>query len=153
MRKRSLQIKSGISIAVMAIGLISGCGAAEVDNVSATDTEIEIDKIFLEDSNSGDLSDADKKAKYVDYLQKVLEGDIEEAYPAVKSAEVTLSEAEDTTQAVISLELQEDLSEESVSDIAKVVATAVGDTSTDDIVIQDSEGTILFMQNTKTLEE
>lgn len=99
MGKRSLQIKSGISIAVMAIGLIAGCGAAEMDNMSTTDTEIEIDKIFLEDDNSGDLS------------------------------------------------------EESVSDIAKVVATAVGDTSTDDIVIQDSEGTILFMQNTKTLAE
>lgn len=70
-----------------------------MDNMSTTDTEIEIDKIFLEDDNSGDLS------------------------------------------------------EESVSDIAKVVATAVGDTSTDDIVIQDSEGTILFMQNTKTLAE
>lgn len=153
MRKRNLQIKSGISIAVMAIGLIAGCGAAEVDNMSTTDTEIEIDKIFLEDGDTGELSDADKKAKYVDYLQKVLEGDIEEAYPSVKSAEVTLSEAEDTMQAVISLELQEDLSEESVSDIAKVVATAVGDTSTDDIVIQDSEGTILFMQNTPTLAE
>lgn len=70
-----------------------------MDNMSTTDTEIEIDKIFLEDDNSGDLS------------------------------------------------------EESVSDIAKVVAMAVGDTSTDDIVIQDSEGTILFMQNTKTLVE
>lgn len=153
MRKRSLQIKSGMSIVVMAIGLIMGCGAAEADNVSAADTEIEIDKIFLEDGNSGQLSDADKKAKYVDYLQKILEGDIEEAYPSVKSAEVTLSETEDTTQAVISLELQEDLSEENVSDIAKVVAAAMGDTTTDDIVIQDSEGTILFMQNMPALAE
>lgn len=145
MEKRSLQIKSRIYIAVMAIELIMGCGAVETDNMSGAD--IEIDKVFLEDGNAGELSDADKKAKYIDYLQTILEGDIEEAYPSVKSAEVILSEEEGATQAVISLELQEELAEESVSDIAEAAATAVGIKSTDDIVIQDSEGTILFMQN------
>lgn len=145
MEKRSLQIKSRIFIAVMAIGFITGCGAVETDNTSGAD--IEIDKVFLEDSNAGELSDADKKAKYIDYLQKILENDIEEAYPSVKSAEVTLSEEEGAAQAVISLELQEDFAEDSVSDIAAAAATAVGNISTDDIVIQDSEGTILFMQN------
>lgn len=145
MEKRSLQIKSRIFIVVMAIGFITGCGAVETDNMSGAD--IEIDKVFLEDSNAGELSDADKKAKYIDYLQKILENDIEEAYPSVKSAEVTLSEEEGAAQAVISLELQEDLAEDSVSDIAAAAATAVGNISTDDIVIQDSEGTILFMQN------
>lgn len=145
MEKRSLQIKSRIFIVVMAIGFITGCGAVETDNTSGAD--IEIDKVFLEDGNAGELSDADKKAKYIDYLQKILESDIEEAYPSVKSAEVTLSEEEGAAQAVISLELQEDLAEDSVSDIAAAAATAVGNISTDDIVIQDSEGTILFMQN------
>lgn len=145
MEKRSLQIKSRIFIVVMAIGFITGCGAVETDNMSGAD--IEIDKVFLEDSNAGELSDADKKAKYIDYLQKILENDIEEAYPSVKSAEVTLSEEEGAAQAVISLELQEDFAEDSVSDIAAAAATAVGNISTDDIVIQDSEGTILFMQN------
>lgn len=145
MEKRSLQMKSRIFIVVMAIGFITGCGAVETDNMSGAD--IEIDKVFLEDSNAGELSDADKKAKYIDYLQKILENDIEEAYPSVKSAEVTLSEEEGAAQAVISLELQEDFAEDSVSDIAAAAATAVGNISTDDIVIQDSEGTILFMQN------
>lgn len=145
MEKRSLQIKSRIFIVVMAIGFITGCGAVETDNTSGAD--IEIDKVFLEDGNAGELSDADKKAKYIDYLQKILENDIEEAYPSVKSAEVTLSEEEGAAQAVISLELQEDFAEDSVSDIAAAAATAVGNISTDDIVIQDSEGTILFMQN------
>ena len=145
MEKRSLQIKSRIFIVVMAIGFITGCGAVETDNTSGAD--IEIDKVFLEDGNAGELSDADKRAKYIDYLQKILENDIEEAYPSVKSAEVTLSEEEGAAQAVISLELQEDFAEDSVSDIAAAAATAVGNISTDDIVIQDSEGTILFMQN------
>lgn len=134
----------------MAIGLTTGCGAAEADNMPA---DPEIEKIFLDDSNAGELSDADKKEKYIDYLQKILEGDIEEAYPSVKSAEVTLSEEEGTAQAVISLELQENLAEDSVSDIAEVVEAAMGDILMDDIVIQDSEGTILFMQNTPTLAE
>lgn len=153
MKKRDLQIKSRISIVVMAIGLITGCGAAEAESMSTADTEIEIEKVYLDDSNAGELSDADKKAKYIDYLQKILEGDIEEAYPSIKSAKVTLSEEEGATQAVISLELQEDLAEDSMSDIAEVVATAVDGTSADNIVIQDSEGTILYMQKEPTLRE
>ncbi|MDE6846974.1 MAG: hypothetical protein K2J99_14595 [Lachnospiraceae bacterium] len=150
MKKRGV-IKFIIPAVIITIGLFTGCGTAEADSTSVAETEIE--KVFLDDSNAGELSDADKKAKYIDYLQKILEGDIEEAYPSVKSAEVILSEDEDAKRAVVSLELQEDLAEDSVSDIAEVVVTAVGDTSMDDIVIQDSEGTILFMQNTPTLAE
>lgn len=99
MKKRDLQIKSRISIVVMAIGLITGCGVAEAESMSTADTEIEIEKVYLDDSNAGELS------------------------------------------------------EDSVSDIAEVVATAVDGTSTDNIVIQDSEGTILFMQNEPTQRE
>lgn len=142
MKKRNIGIKFIFPVAVMAIGLVTGCGASEANKSS--DYDMVTEEICLDDMIEGSLTDADKKEKYIDYLQAVLEGNIEDAYPSVKSAEVTLSEEEGATPAVISLELHEDLAEDSVSDIANVVATALGDTSTDDIIIQDSEGTILF---------
>lgn len=127
---------------VILMGLFTGCGVSEKDNLSAG--SIEAEEILLDDITEGDLTEADKKLKYTEYLQEQLSDSIEEGYPTVKCAAVTLAEVGDNTQAVISLELQEDLSQENVSEIAEYVATAVGDSSTDNIVIQDTEGTVLF---------
>ena len=133
-----------IPIAVMAIGLLAGCGAPAADR----DSEYDVEEILLDDLDTDNLTDADKQAKYIDYLEAVFEDDIEEAYSSVKSAEVTLSESEGAMQALVSLDLQEELAEESVTEIAKIVATATGNTSTDNIIIQDAEGNILFMKST-----
>ena len=75
--------KNYVGIAVMMILLLTGCGAVDADKSSDYDIET-----ALEDN----LTDADKKAKYIDYLEAIFENDIVEAYPAVKSAEVTLAE-------------------------------------------------------------
>lgn len=142
MKKKNIRVAVKIVPAVIMMGLFTGCGVPEEDNLSAS--SIEAEEILLDDIIEGDLTEADKKMKYTEYLQEQLSDGIEEGYPTVKCAAVTLAEVGDNTQAVISLELQEDLSQESVSEIAEYVATAVGDSSTDNIVIQDTEGTVLF---------
>lgn len=142
MKKKNIGVAVRIVPAVIMMGLFTGCGVPEEDNLSAG--SIEAEEILLDDITEGDLTEADKKMKYTEYLQEQLSDSIEEGYPTVKCAAVTLAEAGDNTQAVISLELQEDLSQDSVSEIAEYVATAVGDSSTDNIVIQDTEGTVLF---------
>lgn len=133
---------AAISLIAIMTGLFTGCGVSKQDNIGAGSMEAE--EILLDDSLQGDLTDADKKMKYTEYLQEILSNDIEEAYPAVKCAAVTLAEAGDTTRTVISLELQEELAPDSVAEIAKYAATAVGASSTDNVVIQDTEGTVLF---------
>lgn len=144
MRKKSknIKVKRMIPIAVIAIGLITGCGASEMNKTSGYDMGEE--EILLDDLDTDNLTDADKQAKYVDYLEAIFEADIAEAYPAVRSAEVTLSETEGVMQATISLDLQEQLEEDSVSNIAEFVAKAMDNTTTDNIIIQDAEGNILF---------
>ncbi|MBD5523400.1 MAG: hypothetical protein HDR04_03090 [Lachnospiraceae bacterium] len=142
MKKKSIVVAVSIVPTVIMMGLFTSCGVPEDDNLSAG--SIEAEEILLDDITEGDLTEADKKMKYTEYLQELLSDSIEEGYPTVKCAAVTLAEAGDNMQAVISLELQEDLSQDSVSEIAEYVATAVGDSSTDNIVIQDTEGTVLF---------
>ncbi|MDE6740445.1 MAG: hypothetical protein K2K07_15280 [Lachnospiraceae bacterium] len=142
MMKKNTGIAVRMLSTVIMMGLFTGCGVPEEDNFSAG--SIEAEEILLDDITEGDLTEADKKVKYTEYLQELLSDGIEEGYPTVKCAAVTLAEAGDSTQAVISLELQEELSQDSVSEIAEYVATAVGNSSTDNIVIQDTEGTVLF---------
>lgn len=142
MKKKNTRIAVRILSAVIMMGLVTGCGVPEEDNISVSNREAE--EILLDNISEGNLTEADKKVKYTEYLQEVLSDGIEEGYPTVKCAVVTLAEAGNNTQTVISLELQEDLSQDSVSEIAEYVAVAVGDSSTDNIVIQDTEGTVLF---------
>lgn len=142
MKKKNTRIAVRILPAVIMMGLVTGCGVSEEDNISVGN--IPAEEILLDNISEGNLTEADKKVKYTEYLQEVLSDGIEEGYPTVKCAAVTLAEAGNNTQTVISLELQEDLSQDSVSEIAEYVAVAVGDSSTDNIVIQDTEGTVLF---------
>lgn len=142
MKTKKFRTCAAISLIAIMTGLFAGCGVSKQDNIGAD--SIETEEILLDDSLQGDLTEADKKMKYTEYLQEILSNDIEEAYPAVKCAAVTLAEAGDTTRAVISLELQEELAQDSVAEIAECAATAIGASSTDHIVIQDTEGTVLF---------
>ncbi|MDE6389511.1 MAG: hypothetical protein K2L82_17175 [Lachnospiraceae bacterium] len=147
MKKKSLGMAIVI-FAVLAIALlilfggISGRKPYEMGNSSGTE------RFLLDDSNMGEMTDADKMSKYIDYLESVLEDDIVESYPDIKSVKITLPETEDITQVEISLGPEGSLAEENLTEIANVVATAVGSSTTEDIVIQDTEGRILFMKNT-----
>ena len=122
MKKKSLGMAI-IIFAILAIALLVLFGGMSTktpyDMTIASDTET----YLLDDSLAEELSDAEKSAKYTGYLENTLADDIAEAYPEVKNVEVTLRD---------------------LSQVAEAVATAVGSSTTEDIVIQDTEGTILY---------
>ena len=143
MKKKSLGMAI-IIFAILAIALLVLFGGMSTktpyDMTIASDTET----YLLDDSLAEELSDAEKSAKYTGYLENTLADDIAEAYAEVKNVKVTLPEEEDAAQIEISLDLTSSLAEENLSQIAEAVATAVGSSTTEDIVIQDTEGTILY---------
>lgn len=131
-----------IIVLIMLFSGVSGRNPYEMNDLTETE------RILLDDSNMGEITDEDKAAKYIDYLESILEDDIVESYPDIKSAKVTLPETEDIAQVEISLGLEGSLVEENLTEIAKAVATAVGRSTVEDIVIEDTEGTVLFMNST-----
>ena len=97
-------------------------------------------------------TEADKQKKYKLYLENLLESDIE-TNKAIKTANVQLSipeedgtlisKDEDSFASVI-LELDGDFSQEAAAAMARFIATALGDDTTDNITIIDTEGNLLF---------
>lgn len=96
-----------------------------------------LDEIFV-------AAESDKQAKYMEYLEEILANEIVEAYPAVKSADVTLTGAEEVEYAQLRLELQDEFSAEYAGEVADVVATAIGDIPAEHVTIEDFEGNVLF---------
>lgn len=115
----------------------------------------------LEQSLNEDMTDAGKEAQYLAYLEQYLQEDILESLSDVENARVSLvsdtksdilinSEKDsDEIKVNVMLELQDGLTTYDASELADVIATAVGNPTTDNIVIQDSEGTLLFPDKTK----
>ncbi|MBD5453482.1 MAG: hypothetical protein HDR30_04020, partial [Lachnospiraceae bacterium] len=108
--------------------------------------------ILPSDGNDA-LTDEDKQRQYLAFLENFIQEEILEPLPEVKSASVTLqsptgSENTINTNEEISvsvvLELQNELSTDSTTELADYLATAVGNTSTDEITIMDVDGNILF---------
>ncbi len=98
-------------------------------------------------------TESDKQKKYVVYLEKKLENDVLSKFTAIKSAFVTLNIPEDTgtliaqeeeSSAWLLLELKDEFSQESAAYLARAVATSMGNETTDNIVIMDTEGNMLF---------
>lgn len=98
-------------------------------------------------------TESDKQKKYVVYMQKYLEHDVLSKFTAVKSAYVTLNipendgtliASEEESSAWILLELKDEFSSESAAYLARAVATAIGNETTNNIVIMDTEGNMLF---------
>ena len=97
-------------------------------------------------------TESDKQKKYVVYLEDKLERDIMK-FEAVKSAYVSLNKPTDNgtliaeeqeAAAWVLLELKDEFSSESAASLARSVATAMGNETTDSIVIMDTEGNMLF---------
>lgn len=109
----------------------------------------------IENVTDGSFSttESDKQKKYVVYLEKRLENDVLSMFTAVKSARVTLNIPENTgtliaeneeSSAWILLELKDEFSQESAAYLARAISTSMGNDTTNNVVITDVEGNMLF---------
>ena len=97
-------------------------------------------------------TEADKQRRYKVYLEGELETDIAKM-TAIKSADVrltipeqdgTLIRSEEESSAWILLELEGDFTSDNASYLARAVATALGNETTNNITILDVDGNLLF---------
>ena len=116
--------------------------------------DVVTDDYSIDDVLDGSFSttEADKTKKYQLYLEKQLEEDLA-AMDNIESAKVNLSIPVDDgtilarnelTYASVTLKLKKDLEEGQAEGLAKFVATAVGDDTTEAITILDSQTNVLF---------
>lgn len=100
-------------------------------------------------------TEADKQKKYVLYLESRLESDFINRFEDIKSANVqlhipdndgTLIGNQEESSASILLELDDNatFNEDNAAFLARAVAKAIGNSSTKDIVILDTNGNMLF---------
>lgn len=109
----------------------------------------------IENVTNGSFSttESDKQKKYVVYLEKYLEQDMLSKFTAVESAHVklnipendgTLISDEEESYAWVLLELKDEFSTDSAAYLARAIATAIGNKTTNNIVITDNAGNLLF---------
>ncbi len=106
-------------------------------------------------TGSFSTTESDKQKKYVLYLESRLAQDFIQKYEAIESAVVelhipdndgTLIGNKEESRASILLTLKDDakFDEENAAFLAKAVANAIGNDTTDNVVIIDSDGNMLF---------
>lgn len=98
-------------------------------------------------------TESDKQKEYIYYLEKYIEDNVLEPIEAVKSATVTLNIPENTgtlidsekeSTCTVMLVLKDEMSPETAASIARAIATGIGNTTTNNIVIMESKGSMLF---------
>lgn len=98
-------------------------------------------------------TESDKQKKYQLYMETRLEKEFIEKFSAIKSATVELSipendgtliSTDEEAFASILLELQGEFTTDNAAFLARAVATAIGNTTTNNVVILDTEGNMLF---------
>lgn len=108
-----------------------------------------IDNVF---DGSFSTTEADKTKKYQLYLEEQMADDLE-SVTNIRTASVTLSipvddgtliAREQETYASVILELDGELEEEQAAGLAQFVATAVGNDTTDNVLILDTGSNVLF---------
>ncbi|MBR0091883.1 MAG: flagellar M-ring protein FliF [Lachnospiraceae bacterium] len=111
----------------------------------------------ITDVTTGGFSttESDKNRLYVDFLEKKLAGDFIEVFDAIKSARVTinipdndgtlLSRGQESSAAIL-LEIpdRDAFTEDNAAYLARAVATALGNTTTDRIQIMATDGRMLY---------
>lgn len=108
-------------------------------------------------------TESDKQKKYVKYLESQLEHDMLSKFTALNSATVTLHIPDndgtlignkDEASAFVILDVAEPNSfgEDNANFVAKGIATALGKKSTNDIVILDTNGNLLFSGSEETTD-
>ncbi len=112
------------------------------------------DAFGIDNVVSGGFSttEADKQKKYVVYLEQVIKETLE-SYTFVKNARVTLNIPQDNgtliannkeSSASIVLELSDTCTNSMAQAMGRLVSTALGNASTENIVIVDNRGSLLF---------
>ena len=105
-------------------------------------------------------TEADKKKRYQVYLEDKFAAQLE-TISGVKDAEVTLSIPDDDgtliadtkeSYANVILKLTDDLDAKTAAGIAKYIATGLGNDTTDNITIIDSEGNSIFIGGEDTID-
>ena len=98
-------------------------------------------------------TESDKQKKYQLYMENKLEKQFIGMFSAVKSARVELSIAENDGTLIASeeesfasvvLELDGEFTSDNAAYLARAIATAIGNKTTNNIVIMDAEGNMLF---------
>ncbi len=113
----------------------------------------------IEDVTSGGFSttESDKQKRYVFYKEGKMEDDLE-SNEYVKEAHVTLLVPEDDgtlisqnleSSASVVLDLSGDMPQEVASSLAHYIATALGNSNTDNVTIIDTVGNLLFSGETQ----
>lgn len=104
-------------------------------------------------NNGFSTTESDKQRAYLLYQEKYLEDHMLELFSAVKSADVTLhipdstgllADADEESYATVVLELRDEFSADNAAYLARAIATGIGNTTTDNIVIMDTNGNLLF---------
>lgn len=99
------------------------------------------------------VTEADKRKRYIEMLQDELEHDFIGMFSAIRTATVmlhvpeengTLIATEQESSASIVLEIDGEFSSDNAAFLARAVATALGNSTTDNISIIDTTGTMLF---------
>lgn len=109
----------------------------------------------IENVTDGSFSttESDKQKKHVKYLEEQLSNDFLSMFTAIKRARVKLNIPEDNgtliakeeeSSAWVQLELKDEFSQENAAYLARAIATALGNKTTNNIVILDTDGNMLF---------
>jgi len=99
------------------------------------------------------VTEADKQKKYKLFLESAFEDDFVKVFPAIKACTVqlnlpendgTLLSKNEEPGAAIYLNIEGDFTSDNAAFLAKAVATTLGCSNTDNIVIMDSDANLLF---------
>lgn len=108
---------------------------------------------YILPSDGNELTEDDKQRQYLTFLKNYIKDNLLEPLPEIKSASVTLQSPMNSENTINSneeisvsviLELKDELSTGSITELADCLATAIGNTSTDEIIIMDVDGNLLF---------
>jgi flagellar M-ring protein FliF len=111
-------------------------------------------------SGSFSTTESDKQKKYVLYLESQLANDFIGKFKSIKNASVelnipvddgTLISTDKESYASVLLELKDDsFTQDNAAYMARAIATAIGNKTTDNIVIMDTDGNMLFTGDSDT---
>lgn len=154
---RDLLDDSGLTYQISVDGLtISILTSQQADaNLLLGSNNIQSRAYGIENVTDGGISttESNTQRKYVLYLESRLENDFIAKFDAIKNANVelyipqndgTLISSQEESSAAILLELQDEFTTDQAAYLARAVATAIGNETTNNVVIMDTAGNMLF---------